>query len=103
MVDITGEYKNDPQMRAVSLGVEITHFIEFDPVGKYLVERAHQARIDALEELAIAPAHDYHHLVELQAKARIPDLFLSWLDEALAAAAAAEETIKLEEAAGLAG
>lgn len=98
MVDIARKYENDPLMRAVSLGVEVQHFIDFDPVGKHLIERAHQDRINALEALATTEPSDVQGITALQWQAKIPDLFLSWLDQTLSAASAAEETIRLEEA-----
>ena len=100
MTDIAGIYANDPLMRAVSLSVEVTHFITQDKVGKYLMDRALECRVQALEELAQTDPTNPDNIRELQWKARIPDLFQEWLQEAMAAGTSAEETIQLEEQAG---
>jgi len=96
-VDLAGIYASDPLMQAVQLGVEVQHFITHDKVGKYLIERAHQCRIAALEELAEIDPNLVREIIKLQNNARIPALFLQWLDEALAQSEAAETTIRLEE------
>jgi len=97
MVDIAREYANDPHMRTVQLGVDTVHFISKDKVGKYLIERAHKDRIEALEALASIRHNDSEQILALQWQAKIPDLFLRWLDEAISASIAAEEQIVLEE------
>ena len=100
MTDIAGIYASDPLMRAVSLSIEVTHFITQDKVGRYLIDRALECRVQALEELAMADPTNPDGIRELQWKARIPDLFQEWLQEAMAAGTSAEETIQLEEQAG---
>lgn len=97
MTDTAAVYANDPQMRAVNLGIDTLYFIENDKVGQYLVERAHQCRINALEQLAVANPNDADTVRRLQWEAKIPDLFLTWLDEGIANGNAAEETIRMEE------
>lgn len=101
MTDIAGVYANDPLMRAVSLSVDVTHFLTQDKVGLYLMEKALESRVQALEELAQADPTNADLIRELQWKARIPDLFQEWLQESLAAGTSAEETIQLEEQMGL--
>lgn len=100
MTDIAGIYASDPLMRAVSLSVEVTHFITQDKVGRYLMDRALECRVQALEELAMADPTNPDTIRELQWKARVPDLFQEWLQEAMAAGTSAEEMIQLEEQAG---
>lgn len=97
MTDTAAVYANDPAMRAVSLGLDTEHFITQSKVGKYLVERAHDCRIAALEELTRVNPTDPDGIRALQWQARIPDMFLAWLDEAIAMGTAAEETIRAEE------
>lgn len=97
MTDIAGIYANDPLMRAVALSVDVTHFITHDKVGQYLMSRALESRVQALEELANINPTDKEGIRELQWKARIPDMFQEWLQEAMAAGTSAEETIQLEE------
>ena len=101
MTDPAGIYAADPLMRKVQLGVDVQFFISNDKVGRYLIEQAHAARISALEDLAnieVTP-QSLDAIRELQWRAKIPDMFLQWLDEALSEAHSAEETILLEEAA----
>jgi len=97
MTDTAAQYRNDPQMRAVQLGIDTVHFIENDKVGQYLVERAHQCRVNALEQLAGANPEHTEVIRCLQWEAKIPDLFLTWLDEAIAMGKASEESIRIEE------
>lgn len=97
MTDIANEYAADPQMRAVSLGLDVQHFITHDKVGRYLIERAHQCRIEALESLAEVDVYEPLAVQKLQNQAKIPELFLQWLDEAIANGTAEEENIALAE------
>ena len=78
-------------LRVVQLGIEAAHFINKEPMGKHLMQRAVEMRADALEELATAPAYDAHKILDLQYKAKIPDLFIAWLNEATALGKEAEE------------
>ena len=99
MTDTAGIYAADPLMQVVQLGVNTEHFIEHDPIGRYLIERAKQSRVETLEKLAAVDPTDVKLITALQNDARIPDLLLSWLDEALANAEAAEEQIRAEDIA----
>ena len=92
------KYENDPQLNAVSLGLDVEHFIStHDRLGQYLVERAHQKRIDALEALVGICPTKTEEIRKLQWEARIPDMLLSWLDEAIAAGKMAEAAIEVED------
>lgn len=97
MTDLAGVYANDPLMQQVQLRVDTEHFITHDKVGLYLVDRAHECRIAALEALADVEPTDVLKITKFQNDARIPLLFLQWLDEAIANGEAAETTISLEE------
>jgi hypothetical protein len=99
MTDTAGVYASDPMMQQVQLGVNVEHFITQDPVGRYLVERAKQSREAALERLASVDPTNARSISALQYEAKIPELFLHWLDEALANAEAAEEQIRAEDLA----
>lgn len=90
-------YLSDPLVRKVQLSLDTTHFIYNDNVGRYLVDRAHRDRIEALEQLAVANPNDSEAIIRLQWQVKIPDLFLGWLDEAIAEGMAAEEIISLED------
>lgn len=99
MTDTAAIYANDPAMRAVSLGLDTQHFITQSKVGVYVVDRAHQCRVDALEQLAQVDVTDTLRIRTLQWEARIPDMVLQWLDEAIAMGTSAEEAIRAEEGA----
>ena len=99
MTDTAGVYATDPLMQKVQIGVHTEHFIMRDPVGKHLLEKAKQSREDTLERLAGVDPTDAKLVAALQYEARIPELFLHWLDEALANAEAAEEQIRAEDLA----
>ncbi len=101
MTDIANIYANDPAMRTVSLGLDVQHFISQDKVGLYLLERAHQDRIDALEELVKVDPTDQTAITALQWKAKIPDMFVTWIAEAIALGEAAETTIAVEDYDGI--
>jgi hypothetical protein len=97
MVDIANEYKNDPQFRTVAIGLDTDHFITHNKVGIYLVERAQQCRVRALEELTEIDPYNGRAILEAQYRAKIPDLFLTWLEEAIANGINEEEIIKSED------
>jgi hypothetical protein len=84
-------------MRKVALGMDIKHFTEHDPVGRYLIDRAHLVRAEALGALATADYTDTKLLIQLQHDAALPELVLRWLEEALDDATEAEELILAED------
>jgi hypothetical protein len=84
-------YENDPLFRTMALAADVEHFISHDSVGQYLMARAIQDRADALEGLAEVNAINAEAVIELQWKARVPQLFMAWLNEALANGVAAEQ------------
>jgi hypothetical protein len=90
-------FADDPQMQKVRLGLRTENFVTEDPVGINLVERAHVLRIEALEGLAKADPTDTETIRRLQMSAMIPELLLSWLDEAISEGVNAEESIRAED------
>ena len=99
MTDTPDMFNGDPKMQAVRLGIETLRFVEREPVGKYLVERAHMDRIEALEALAEANPEDTKLIRKLQNDSKVTALFLRWLDEAIEAGQVAEQNIAMEDAA----
>ena len=91
MTDTAGVYAADPILRTVQIGIDATHFKEHTPLGRYLIHRAYETRADALEELATVGVFETAKITELQNKAKVPDLFIQWIDEAIAAGINAEE------------
>ncbi len=96
-VSLENEFKNDPGVRVVSIGLATEHFVTRNEVGTYLVEKAHQDRAQALENLAVADPADVLGIRKLQNDAKIPELFLTWLDEAVANGLNAERAINIED------
>lgn len=95
--DLQEEFKNDPEFKRASLGIEVEHFIHNDKVGKYLMKRARAVRQETSAALAVVDPTDASTVRELQWQYRIPDLIVSWLEEAIANGRAAERNIELEE------
>ena len=89
--------ENDAELQKVAIGLECQHFITHDRVGQHLIERANVMRINALEQLATADPTNPDRIRELQNQARIPDLFLQWLDEAIAEGENAELAVRESE------
>jgi hypothetical protein len=99
MTDLAAKYQNDPLMRAVVLSTDVEHFINHNKVGMYLMARAVESRADALEKFAHVDPFQAKAVLALQWEQKIPDLFIQWLEEALAAGREAEEQIRIEDEA----
>ena len=97
MTDLANEYANDPQMRAVAIGLEAQHFMDHTMLGRHLRDKAEEMRQQALEALSIADPTDEKLIRDLQMDAKIPGLFLAWINIAVANGIAEEENIALEE------
>lgn len=65
-----------------ALGVEVASFLR-TPIGEYIQERATRERHQALEALATAHYTDAARIQRLQNDARIPELLLQWLADAI--------------------
>ena len=99
MTDLAAKYQNDPLMRAVVLSADVEHFLYHDKVGMYLMDRAVNTRAEALERFADVDPFKPDEILALQWKQKVPDLFIQWLEEALAAGKEAEEQIRIEDEA----
>ena len=97
MVDISGEYRTDPLMQKVQLGIDVEYFISKNRVGVYLVECAHKCRVEALEALSSIDPADTEKIRAMQMAAQIPALFHDWLNIAINEGLNAEAAIKAEE------
>lgn len=91
------QFKNDALFQKAALGVDIEHFIHEDRIGIYLMRRAEEARAAATALWAKADPKDEAAIRELQWQYSIPDLFVTWLHEAIAEGQVAERNIELEE------
>lgn len=90
-------FPNDADMRAVETWLSVEHWLAYDAVGKYLMGRAETDRVAALQALAEVDPNDAENIRKLQNQARIPALFMQWLDEAIAEGQAAETRIYDED------
>ena len=97
-IKLPKKYENDSQMNAVSLGLDVEHFLStHDRLGKYLFNRAEECRLAALEELIIVDPTLTEKVRELQWQALIPTMFMEWLTEAVAAGNMAKAAIEVED------
>ena len=94
---MSNEYVSDPNLRKVSLGIDVAHFITHDPVGIYLIEKAGEMRESARAALVDVAPNDVKEITRLQWNARVPDMVIEWLNLALDDAKAAEELIIAQE------
>ena len=74
------------------LGLQTKEFLN-SPLGKYIVGRAAKSREEAFEAWIKTEAHDEDTIRELQFRARLPQIVIAWLDEAINQAKHAEETL----------
>jgi len=75
------------------LGVQIREFLN-TPVGKYVSGRAEKSREEAFTTWMSCNPQDAETIRELQFRARVPDLVMQWLDQAMSQAIHAEETLR---------
>jgi len=74
------------------LGLQTREFLS-SPLGRYISGRANKAKEEAFEAWAIADPADVDTIRELQFRARLPSLVMTWLDEAINQANHAEVTL----------
>jgi hypothetical protein len=74
---------------AIARRITVVEWIE-TPLGRYLVARAQIERANALEELATINPTESAAIALVQARVRVRDDFLRWLNEALVEGEAAE-------------
>lgn len=89
----------DPDFQASNLGIDVRYFCERDPIGRYLLRRAEADRQAALEALGEVDPINTLAIRALQDRARVPQLVVRWLEEAISAGEAAETRIEDEVAA----
>ena len=76
----------------VRLGTQAKEFLK-SPVGQYVLGRALKAKEEAFDSWVGADPNDGETIRELQFRARLPSLVITWLDEAINQATHAEETL----------
>ena len=80
-----------------ALGIDVQSFLR-TPVGIYLERRAKEHRQNALEQLSSVHCGQSVEILRLQYEARIPELFMQWLSEAIASGFIAEAQLNEQEA-----
>ena len=74
------------------LGLQTREFLS-SPLGRYISGRADKAREEAFEAWSSVAPDDVETIRELQFRARLPSLVMTWLDEAINQANHAEITL----------
>ena len=77
----------------INLGKQIKVFWS-SPVGRYLKGRAIKSQEEAFEAWMSVNPEDKETIMELQFRARLPDLFMQWIEQALNQAKHAEDTLE---------
>jgi len=74
------------------LGLQTREFLS-SPLGRYISGRADKAREEAFEAWTSVNPEDVEIIRELQFRARLPSLVMTWLDEAINQANHAEVSL----------
>jgi len=74
------------------LGSQTKEFLK-SPVGRFIAGRALKAKEEAFEAWINVEPCDEDAIRELQFRARLPQIVMSWLDEAINQAKHADETL----------
>jgi len=74
------------------LGLQTREFLS-SPLGRYISGRADKAREEAFEAWTSVNPEDVEIIRELQFRARLPSLVMTWLDEAINQANHAESSL----------
>lgn len=74
------------------LGLQTREFLS-SPLGRYISGRADKAREEAFEAWTSVNPEDVETIRELQFRARLPSLVMTWLDEAINQANHAEVSL----------
>tara|TARA_S200000501_G_scaffold100841_1_gene94352 strand:- start:2843 stop:3118 length:276 start_codon:yes stop_codon:yes gene_type:complete len=84
--------ETDLLLAEARLGLQTQEFLK-SPVGKFIAGRALKAKQEAFEAWVNVEPCDEDAIRELQFRARLPQIIISWLDEAINQAQHAEETL----------
>lgn len=86
----------DPRIEEAVLGRDVERFLEEDPIGKYIAERARADSEEARAALLICDPTDTTRVRELQFKGRLPELVVGWLGAAIENGRAAAQLLQQE-------
>lgn len=87
----------DKRYATIARATDIDREIATSKTLGYIFEKADEARNEALEKLATAPAQDQNAIRTLQQRAQIGKAIKEWLAELANGAHQAEEDIKAED------
>ena len=94
--EIRSELEGDPAGEIAVFGREVEIFIEEDPIGKYLIERARQDIQEAQDDLLDVDPSKVEDVRKLQFKASVANRVRVWLGEAIQNGRAAAAQLQLE-------
>ncbi|MGR9117432.1 MAG: hypothetical protein ACU85E_16915 [Gammaproteobacteria bacterium] len=83
-------------IKEARLGIEAEAFLSTD-LGRYLIARANEERIEALEQLAVVDPNDIKAIAKLQNKVAVADSIQTWIANAIQNGYYAELEIKTGE------
>ena len=86
----------DPKMETAVFGREVEHFIDEDPIGRYIIDRAKADLAEASEKLLEVDPSDAPKIAALQLDARVAQRVRGWLKEAIQNGRDAQILIKTE-------
>ena len=75
------------------LGLQTREFLKSE-VGRYLIGRANKAKEESFEAWSVTDPNDAETIRELQFRARLPSLVITWLEEAINQAKHAESSLQ---------
>lgn len=87
----------DGRYRDIAIAIDINRELATSKTLAYILEKADEARTEALAQLADVPAHDQNRIRHLQQRANIGPLIKGWLAELADKATQAEEDIKVQD------
>ena len=85
--------ETDVLFAEINLGKQLKEFWS-SPVGRYLNGRAVKSRSEAFESWMSVNPDDAEAIRELQFRARVPELFIQWIEQALNQAKHAEDVLE---------
>lgn len=90
------ELLGDPAGAIAVFGKEVEYFIDQDPIGQYIIERAKRDLAEAQEELLEVDASKPDEVRKLQNKAAVANSVRRWLAEAIQDGRAAAAQLQME-------
>ena len=73
----------DVRLEEAILGRDVERFLDDDPIGKYIAERARDESAEAQAELLTVDPTNARAIADLQFKGQLPLLIMGWLGAAI--------------------